>query len=496
MKKCALLITCLFFALQWGSACGGSFYHPPTSCKENVDCPGLQQCKGNKCVPPDIEPECGKPEDCKLTEMCKDGKCVKDPDACKVGTTKSCYTHDPKYKDKGICKAGKQTCEKNARWSKCTGSVAPSGIDCKSDKDNNCNGKPDKTESECTDCKPGESRPCYTGPADTKGKGLCTEGKSTCGQDKKWSDCQSQILPKAELCSGGKDEDCDGQTDLQDDDCKNAPCSDTTACKDKKMFCVRATLSSSGFCLLPCKADGDCSGGKICKHVAPGQPKYCVLTSPKNGPCNIKEHLLCPHGQFCNAHAKKCADQKVGKLHQICDDFGNTCPSNLHCAYLPLTGVCVGKCSGSCPNGYTCVKDAEAGVSYCLRKCNTPTDCTKVMGNGYSCYATKKFGTQKLCLPKGLLSQWVPCVRGGKNCKPGLRCHIDQKFASKRPIGYCTPTCKTSSICAYQKDTSPRCLNYDGQQTCLLPCASKPSVCKMIPGFSCKKFSSAAYCSP
>lgn len=62
------------------------------------------------------------------------------------------------------------------------------------------------------ECTPGETRPCYEGPSGTDGVGICKAGTATCVEDgTDWSECVGQVLPKAEICSNGIDENCDGE---------------------------------------------------------------------------------------------------------------------------------------------------------------------------------------------------------------------------------------------------------------------------------------------
>ncbi|MGC6415767.1 MAG: MopE-related protein [Bradymonadia bacterium] len=52
---------------------------------------------------------------------------------------------------------------------------------------------------------------CYDGPAPTANVGLCRDGESQCVMGE-WSQCEGQVLPVAEMCSG-LDDDCDGTSD-------------------------------------------------------------------------------------------------------------------------------------------------------------------------------------------------------------------------------------------------------------------------------------------
>ena len=58
---------------------------------------------------------------------------------------------------------------------------------------------------------------CYTGPANTRGKGICKDGAQTCDQAGQLSACKGSVLPgPKELCNG-LDDDCNG---VADEGCK------------------------------------------------------------------------------------------------------------------------------------------------------------------------------------------------------------------------------------------------------------------------------------
>ena len=60
-------------------------------------------------------------------------------------------------------------------------------------------------------CTLGAVKPCYTGPAITKGVGACKAGTNTCSAGA-WGACKGQVVPTKETCDG-KDNDCDGEAD-------------------------------------------------------------------------------------------------------------------------------------------------------------------------------------------------------------------------------------------------------------------------------------------
>ena len=67
--------------------------------------------------------------------------------------------------------------------------------------DNDCDGMVDEALT----------RPCFDGPEDAPGRGLCAEGVATCIGGA-WSPCEGQVLPMEEACNA-VDDDCDGLTD-------------------------------------------------------------------------------------------------------------------------------------------------------------------------------------------------------------------------------------------------------------------------------------------
>jgi hypothetical protein len=85
--------------------------------------------------------------------------------------------------------------------------------------DDDCDGVIDDG---CT-CIDGASRDCWGGSAATRGVGECTDGVQTCSASG-WSACMGETRPDTEACFGGLDEDCDGLTDCDDEDCAAECC--------------------------------------------------------------------------------------------------------------------------------------------------------------------------------------------------------------------------------------------------------------------------------
>jgi len=165
-------------------------------------------------------------------------------------------------------------------------------------------------------CQEGETRECYSGPAGTAGTGVCKVGQEQCEAGGAFGPCQGAITPTSERCSGGQDEDCDGDSDAADTDCQDLP-----ALGD------------------PCTADGDCANGQTCLR----DPEHAVFFA---GYCGVVDCLgQCPVGASC------------------VDAFGES--------------YCLKNCNGAqdCRQGYACAL-VQGGRHVCLPKCTQDADCT------------------------------------------------------------------------------------------------------------------------
>jgi len=84
--------------------------------------------------------------------------------------------------------------------------------------DNDCDGMVD----DGCDCEPNESYRCYLGAAEHAGVGRCDWGQQEgCTDSGERTVCdEGTYKPKNEQCGDEVDNDCDGETDSEDYDCR------------------------------------------------------------------------------------------------------------------------------------------------------------------------------------------------------------------------------------------------------------------------------------
>lgn len=130
---------------------------------------------------------------------------------CAPGSTAACYSGPPSTEDVGTCRSGSQTCNASGTgYGTCVGEIPPTIDLCGDGLDNDCDGISDDG---CI-CTPFSLTPCYGGPAGTSGVGVCQNGQQMCNSTGTgFGACIGDIVPSAEVCDDGLDNDCDGVAD-------------------------------------------------------------------------------------------------------------------------------------------------------------------------------------------------------------------------------------------------------------------------------------------
>lgn len=110
-------------------------------------------------------------------------------------------------------------------------------------------------------CTPGDTRDCYDGVSGTKDIGPCHGGTQTCGDQGLWQACQDEVVPQAENCTDGIDNNCNGKVDEDEDadgdgyfSCRDHDCCDSTECSNPK------EVNPGAFDVAGDGVDNDCDG--------------------------------------------------------------------------------------------------------------------------------------------------------------------------------------------------------------------------------------------
>ncbi|MCC6877716.1 MAG: PKD domain-containing protein [Sandaracinaceae bacterium] len=285
---------------------------------------------------------------------------------CEIGETRPCYDGPPGTEDIGLCRAGSERCEAGeggfgARWGACGGTRTPGTETCNG-TDDDCNGAVD----EGCGCTDGTSRPCYTGPAGTEGRGLCAGGTQYCTPDSMggalWGDCVGATLPATDVCNG-IDDDCDGRADQ---DCLCAPGSmracwegaaanrGVGACRDGVQTCeLGAGGAGSDW--------GACTGQRLPgAEICDGIDNDCDAQLDEGCSCRPGETRACYSGPPGTSGNGTCRSGT-----QTCTTATDGTPAWGACAgeVLPGAEVCFdgadGDCDGVIDDGCVCSSGAS-----------------------------------------------------------------------------------------------------------------------------------------
>ncbi len=238
----------------------------------------------------------------------------------------------------------------------------------------------------------GTSRACYSGEPPTRGVCVCIDGTQPCnaqGEFGTYGECTGEVLPGAEQCTNGLDDNCDGLVDCADPTCATDPaCSggctdgqtracydgptgtlDVGACKAGTQTCANGAWPSS--CpneVLPMPEDCSSPSDLNCNYLPGCFDIFSCLNSPAcTAECQItKAECVCPTGE---GDVATCPNGMVGITLpgfpgnvECCpctaDDCGNpgccaesVCAGNSQCDGLtckPLAASCNGQVNFDC----------------------------------------------------------------------------------------------------------------------------------------------------
>lgn len=163
----------------------------------------------------------------------------------------------------GVCAAGVQFCDELGFWSECMQTIIASPEVCDNKLDDDCNGLADCDDEACVEDAVCQSEPeiipgPYCGDAnldegeecddgntengdgcsadcvvelppeciledaricDTGFLGICAVGTQDCDEQGFWSECMQNSTSTTEVCDNGSDDNCDGFTDCEDENC-------------------------------------------------------------------------------------------------------------------------------------------------------------------------------------------------------------------------------------------------------------------------------------
>jgi hypothetical protein len=190
---------------------------------------------------------------------------------CIEGETRPCGPET----ENGICQRGSQTCV-NGTFGQCMGAVFAAPRDCRTNQDNDCDGRPDNVIDNVCTCTIGSIQACGAHPG-RDGNGQCRAGSQACegrtnNATSTFGACTGSVGPALQdSCADGNDGNCNGianegcacingQTRSCGPDTELGPCQRGTQTCANGLFgsCQGAVFPAPRNCASP--QDNDCDG--------------------------------------------------------------------------------------------------------------------------------------------------------------------------------------------------------------------------------------------
>ncbi len=266
--------------------------------------------------------------------------------ACNPGETRACFSALPGFRNRGICKDGLETCNKDGQWiGTCKGEVVPALETCNG-KDDDCDGQVD---NKLTDI----GKECDV--SSVKG-GPCQKGISECLNGR--IQCKQTVQPKSEECNG-IDDDCDGKID-------NNPLGEDYTL-------TRSCYTGATGCSLNPQ-----TGAYECKGICRGGAQKCSKDLKSWEAACINEIKPTPDANgadSCNGKDDNCN----GKIDDADNRVGNSCNT-------PLPNNCrAGK--WACEQGQLSCKPTQNNPEMCN---NEDDDCNGKIDDNVTCSGGKQ----------------------------------------------------------------------------------------------------------
>ena len=275
----------------------------------------------------------------------------------------------------GVCATAVKVCAGESGWQEpdYTGLLGYEELEASCDgQDNDCDGLTDLLpDGPDEGVDPDRlSRPCYTGAGETRGQGACQDGTQACDSASgRWVDaCLGETLPVTERCSG-HDDDCDGATDEDLEPPVEAACLSLGVCLGTQPTCTGAP---GWTCPYPATweeheslcdgLDNDCDGATDLADEDVQPPAdlcltegVCAGTEPA---CGAELGWSCPYPDT-HEQTELCCDG----LDNDCDGLADQVPDGPDDDELPdpLPRPCYDG-----PDGTLDVGECHAGVQLCL----------------------------------------------------------------------------------------------------------------------------------